>query len=848
MREIANKIKGLTIEIGGNTVGLNKALADVNKSTRDLKSELRDVERLLKLDPKNTELLSQKQKILAESVDNTKKKLDTLKEAEKQAQEQFKQGKIGEDQYRAIQREVIKAEQDLKKLENQLKDVNNKWKDAAAGLDNFGKKTTEAGKGLTKNVTAPILAAGAASVVAFKEVDNALDTIVTKTGATGEAMEGFEESFRKLSKNMPVEMQKVGDAIGEVNTQFGLTGEVLEKASEQMIKFSEINGQDVTSSTINAKEAIEAYELGVKDLDLVLNSVTKTAQNTGVSTDKIFDSVIRGAPQIKALGLDFAQATEMMGRFEQKGLDGTKALSYMARAQVQFAKDGKTLEEGLEELTKRIANSTSETEQLTLASEYFGTKGASFMLDAIKRGALDFEDLANAAKNTEGAVTDTFEGTLDPIDKFSTAMNNVKLMGSDIATTLQEVFAPALEKMVEKLQVATDWFANLSPEMQEMIIKVALVAAAIGPLLIIIGKMATGISAIMSAASTLGPALGSLGTAIGGLSAPILIIIGVIAALVGAFVYLWKTNEDFRDKITVLWEGIKEFMAIIFDAIKEVVSVVLGAIKDFWEEHGEKVMEIVNKAMEFIGLIFETVLGLIYESIKTFVVLATAFWDLFGEDIKRITSVAWETIKGIISGALDVISGIFDVFIGLFIGDWERMKKGAIEIFKGLWKIIESIVRGAWNLLKGAFDSLWDNIQGWFTSLKDAAFNWGKNMIQGFIDGIKSMASAVTDAVSNVVGGVKDFLGFGSPTKKGEGRHIVEWGENMISGFIDGMEKAMPELHLAASKLIPNISGSSSVTNTNNANVSLSFYPQNMTETELENIFVYCNRRFGLSI
>lgn len=117
---MAGKIKGITIEIAGNTQPLNKALEDVNKKSKDLQDELKQVERLLKLDPKNTELLAQKQKILAEAIENTKGKLDTLKEAERQAQEQFKQGKIGEEQYRALQREIAWTEQHLGTLETDL--------------------------------------------------------------------------------------------------------------------------------------------------------------------------------------------------------------------------------------------------------------------------------------------------------------------------------------------------------------------------------------------------------------------------------------------------------------------------------------------------------------------------------------------------------------------------------------------------------------------------------------------------------------------------------------------------------------------------------------------------------
>ena len=116
---MADRIKGITIEIGGDTTGLNKALSGTNKEIRNTQSQLKDVERLLKLDPSNTELLKQKQKLLAEAVEETGDKLEKLKTAEKQAQNQFKEGKISEEQYNALKREIIATEQELEKTERQ---------------------------------------------------------------------------------------------------------------------------------------------------------------------------------------------------------------------------------------------------------------------------------------------------------------------------------------------------------------------------------------------------------------------------------------------------------------------------------------------------------------------------------------------------------------------------------------------------------------------------------------------------------------------------------------------------------------------------------------------------------
>jgi phage-related minor tail protein len=689
---MAKNIKGIIIELGAETKGLDKALADVNKQSRDIQKELREVNKLLKFNPKDTELLSQKQKLLGDQVAVTKEKLDKLKAAQDQVKQQYEKGEIDEGQYRAFQREIVETESKLKHYEEQLKQVNKendvfaqKMDAASKKLKDIGGKMQDVGKNLSLKVTAPIAAVGTASTAAFKEVDDALDTIVTKTGATGEAMDGFEENFRNVAKTMPVELQSVGDAIGEVNTQFGFTGETLEKASEQMLKFAEINGQDVTSATIESKNAIEAFGLSAEDLDMVLDSVTQTAQNTGVGTDKLFDSVVRGAPQLKALGLDFAQATEVMGSFEQKGIDSSKALSYMSKAQVTFAKEGKTLGEGLAELTEKIKNSSSETEQLTLASEYFGTKGATFMLDAINRGALDFDDFAGAAENAAGSVSKTFEGTLDPIDNFQTAMNNLKLVGADISTALQETLAPMMEKAVEKLQEFSDWFKELNPQTKEMIVKIGLAAAAIGPLLVVGGKLATGIGSIIDLGLKLAPV-------IGGLNLKFLAIAGPIAAAIAAGVLLYKNWDTIKEKARQLKDAVGEKWDNIKTKTSETWENIRTTTQEKWDDIKQRTTDTAENIRKTVGSRWDEVKA------KT-----SDTW----ENMKTNTADAWSNIKSTIEENGGGIEGILNTAV-----------KGYASIWQTGFNLIDKVTGGKMSDIASSISVGLGNVKSFFNNLK----------------------------------------------------------------------------------------------------------------------------------
>ena len=741
---MAGNIKGITIEIGGDTTKLDKALKDVNKSSRDLNKELRDIEKSLKFNPGNTELIAQKQRVLAESVENTKKKLDTLKTAQEQAKKALAEGKIGQDEYDALTREIIKTENQLKSLQGELDKTNSKWKEVGDKLQSTGDKMTKVGTAMTKGVTAPITAIAGLSIAAFKEVDNGLDTVISKTGATGEAAKSLEESFRNVASNMPASFDEVGNAIGEVNTQFGLTGEALEKASQQIIKFAQINGSDVTTSTINAKQAIEKYNLSAKDLDMVLDSVTKTAQNTGVSTDKLFDIMIKGSPQINQLGLDFAQATEMMGRMEQKGIDSNKALSYLTRAQTNWAKEGKSVTQGLQEMQEKLAGATTHEEKLAIAAEAFGTKGGAFMLEVLESGALNADEFANAMEEASGSVDSTWEGMLDPIDLVKQAMNNLKLSGADLGTALQSVLLPTLEGAIGAFKKFSEWFGKLSPETQQFIVKVGLIAAAIGPVLVVVGTLTDKLGKTIDFFSAGGAGAGLFAKAIAFIASPAGMIVAAIAAIIAIGVLLYKNWDTIKEKATEVWGAIKEFFSTVWEGISEAWSAVWDSIKTV-------LSGIWNGLIDTGKAIFEALKGAI-----------TGVW----EGIKSATSTVWNgiktTVQGIWNGFKAVATSAFNGVKSVIDTVWNAVKTTATTIWNGIKTAVEAIWNGlkatattAFNAVKTAIETVWNAVK----STTSSVWNGIKSAVEGVWNGIKSTATSVFDGIkskiSEVWNGVK---------------------------------------------------------------------------------------------
>ena len=210
------KVRGLQIEISGDTTKLESSLRSVNSEIKNTESKLKDVNKLLKMDPGNTNLLSQKYKTLQQEIKATKDKLDTLKEASKQADQALKDGTISKDQYDALQREIEETEQDLKSLEQEYKNFGSVQAQqvAAAGekMKEFGGKVESAGKTLTTHVMLPLAAVGAAGVASFAEVDKTMQLTNKTMGNTSEEAEMLNKAMKEAAANFTFGMRDAANA------------------------------------------------------------------------------------------------------------------------------------------------------------------------------------------------------------------------------------------------------------------------------------------------------------------------------------------------------------------------------------------------------------------------------------------------------------------------------------------------------------------------------------------------------------------------------------------------------------------------------------------------------------
>lgn len=671
---------------------LTKKLSDQKSKQEELKSKIDDAKAAYEESTQATGKNSEQSKALKEELDKLEQKFKTTESAIGKTETALANQTAKTN---ASKVKLMEMEKELENVNDELK--NHKFNVFVDGMDKAGQKMESFGKKMSV-VSAGIAAIGAASIASFKELDEGYDTIVTKTGATGEALEGLTESANNVFANMPEEMATVGEAIGEVNTRFHSTGTELETLSTQFIQFATINDTDVTQSVDQVDKIMKAWNIDASQTGNLLGLLTAKAQETGISVDSLESYVLDNNSAFKEMGLSLPQAINLMAQFDANGVDTTTALAGLKKALQNAAKEGKSMDVALAETIGGIKNAKTETEAMQIAMELFGTKGAAEMTTAIREGRINVDELSASMSEYGTVVADTYNGTLDPIDNATVAMNNVKLALSTLATTAQTAAAPIIEDLTGKIQDLTEWFTSLSPAQQETILKVGLVVAAIGPLAIGFGKVTQGISSTIktgkefvsgvtgiiakitakTAATAAGAAADAAGTAAtaahttataaatvttGGMTAaqtalntvmslcPIILIVTLIAGLIAAGVALYKNWDTVKEKLSGFWKNIQE----TFGKIKEAIT---GAFTKAKEAVTNKVKEIGDSIKNStIGKAATTVFDGVKNTVSTVMSAAVSTtkeklgnmkkaYEENGGGIKGVVAAGWEGIKG----------------------------------------------------------------------------------------------------------------------------------------------------------------------------------------------------------
>ena len=817
---MASRIKGITVEIGGDTTGLEKALKGVNSSIKTTQSALKDVERLLKLDPTNTELLTQKQKLLKDAIASTSEKLETLKEAQKQAKEQLERGELGQDKYDALQREIVETEQELKRLQEQAATTSVTLEKIAAAGDKFekaGDSITNAGKQISV-ASAAVTGLGVAAVKTAADFDSAMANVAAISGATGDDLQALRDKAREMGEKTKFSASEAADAMSYMAMAGWKTGDML-SGIEGIMHLAAASGEDLATTSDIVTDALTAFGLTAEDSAHFADILAAASSNANTNVSMMGETFKYCAPVAGALGYSAEDVAEAIGLMGNAGIKSTQAGTALRTMMTKLQGELKLSGEALGEVTIQTANADgsmrelsdiladcrtafskmSESEAAAAAETLVGKNAMSGFLALMNSAPGDIDKLRNAIENCDGSAENMAAIMQDNLNGQLTIL---KSQLEELAISFGEMLMPVIRKVVTAVQGFVDKLNNMDEAQRKTIITIGLVIAALGPFLVILGTVistvgksmkayasaAKGIKKLMVAVKSGTGIFGKLGTALGGISAPVLAIVAVIAVLVAAFTHLWKTNDGFRENIIATWTQIKEtvsnFCQGIVDRLNSLgfeFSSITEVLKAVWDGFCNLLGPVFEGAFRFISDTLSTVLDVILNTVDFFIAVFSGDWEGAWEAVKNIFSSIWNGLVSWFTNILETIKGVLDVALGWIGSSWEQVWSGVKNFFTNIWNGIKAFISSTINSISTTISNV---ITGIKTTVSNV-FSAIKTTISNIFNGIKDTATSVWNAIKTAI-----------TTPIENAKEKVREAINAIKGFFSGLKLELPHIKL----------------------------------------------------
>lgn len=833
---MANRIKGITVEIGGDTSKLTDALKGVNKEIKNTQSQLKDVEKLLKLDPGNTELLAQKHRLLGDAVKETKEKLETLKTAAEQANDALAKGDITQDQYDALQREIVETEQALERLEQQANEsATAVQKIAAAGenMKDFGSKVESAGKSLLP-LSAAVSAVGVAGLKVATDFETAMSSVKAITGATGEEFELLREKAIDLGATTAFSSGEVAEAMTEMGKAGWSTQQILDGMGG-VLDATAASGESLGSVATIVADSITGFGLAASDSARVADLLTQAANSGTIGITDLGESYKYIAPIAQSMGMSIEDVATAISAMSMAGIKGSQAGTAIRTVLTNMAKPTDTVAAAMENLGISITNSDGTFKSLNeivtimrtsfsgltddqkayYATALAGKEGMSGLLSLLNLTQAEYDALSASMNNCSGIAGETAAVMQDNLQ------SKIEQMGGaleSLAIKLVDYVIPFLTKLVEKVTSAIDAFTNLSPGIQKAVLVIGGIVAAAGPVLIVVGKIISAVGTIMTIVPKLAGVINVVKGAFAGLNAvmaanPILLIIMAIAALVAAFIYLWNNCEEFRQFWIDLWENIKEIAVVVWNAIKDffvaaweaisnAAKTLWNGLKDFFTGLWDGIKSIFTSAWNAISGVMTSIwntITTIWQSIyNTIAPLLEAFRYLFQTIFQAIqilierawTAIStkvqevWTAITSFLAPILETIKNLFSTVWNAIYNAISTALTAISTAISTVWNAIRNAVSTVLNAIKGVVSSAWNSI----SSTVSSVMNTISSTIQSIWNNVKTaIGNVIGQIYTTIKSGFEQAVGY----VKGLASQAFTWGKDLVMGIVNGIKSCI---------------------------------------------------------
>lgn len=635
--------------------------------------------------------------------------------------------------------------------------VNSALGNASKQMQQVGKQMSSVGKQLSFSVTAPLVGIGIAAVNTQAQYEQTMSVLQASTGASQKAMAALGDQAKQLGADSVFSANEAAEAMLELGRAGFKTAQIT-KAVPEVINLAATEGLGLGDAAGIVSSALSQFQIQAGKSAEVVNALAGASNASRSSVASLSESLKLVGSAAAGIGLSVQETAGALAALSDSGLDGSiagtslasvfnrlvpqtdKAASAMRKLKLDFTDANGNFDDMnviAGKLQTAFMNMNDEARKIAI-SKIFG-KDASViaavnaLIQAGSGGLKDYTEAASDMSAAQKLADARMSGTAGALERMQGALETAAL-------SIGEALAPDITAVADMIGGLAEQFANLPAGMQTAIVVAAALAAALGPVLIVMGMLIT--------------AVGTIGAAFAGFSVVALApILAVVAALIGlgiAIKQLWEENKEFRDGVLELWASIREG-----------VTAVLRHLQAFWDKWGDEILT-----------------------------AAAAMWNMF----KQTVLIAFNLVKGIIQGALDIILGVFDVFAGIFNGDWSRVWNGLGKIVSGAWTVIKSLFKAGIdsivNLAKNLGPLLKDAILGALEGIGGWLVDAGKDLIGGLIDGVKSMFGDVKDTLGNLTSSLTSWKGPPSKDKV----LLRPAGQQVIEGFVAGLEDAIPQV------------------------------------------------------
>lgn len=757
---MANKnIKGITIELDGNTTGLQKALKTVDSTSVKLNGELKEVNKLLKFDPSNTELVAQKQKLLTDSIENTSAKLDQLKSAQSQVEAQFKSGNIGEEQYRAFAREVAQTEQSLNSYKSQLSGLQAEQQKLGQNTDRLNTYFSASGKSIDD--FADVL--GGRLVNAIKNGTATSDQLEIALNKIGKEALGADVDINKFKSTL--DSVKSGNSLDSVKSELQEISPKAKSAEDSL---------DDMADAVNGGNMMKAGEIisGVGDKIVELGN---HAKDTALEFQSSFGTIAANT------NLSKAEMESLKGVATDVFKSGvTDSIDEATNATIIMKNAFKDLNnEDLSKITEQVIALSKRTN-----TEYTeNIKAADYLMKAFGVSNKEAFDMIAAGYknglNSSNDFTDTiieYSGTVKEAGYSQEEFFSMLDSGLKNGVRNTDLIADSMVEFSKKLAAGDyeEMISGMSAETQNMFNEYKNGNATVSDVM----------SSVQEEMKKMSPAE----------QQKLLTVLGSQFEDIGTkgFLGLNKVNDGFKNVEGAMDSATKKDPAQKWQSSWNELSASLSEV-------GTDILNSLQPVMDFLAdvakaftdlpepvkLFIEAIAGIIavVTLLTPFIVALSFLFNPVGLAILAVVAIIGIIIAIIMNWGkiVDWLKGVWDGFVGWLGGLWDGMKEMASNLWNGMKDIISDVcqgiadfVSGIWQGIKDTTSNVWQGIKDFMSSIWDGI----KNMVSNSINGVKNTISNVWDGIKNITKsaweGVKSMI-----------TTPIEAAKNVVSGIID---------------------------------------------------------------